>query len=330
VSIEEYEREKQLFSWEELTTLQRWRLMNKTSCSIEEKWAFYVLSANCLLKPIEGVLSDQEVLDTIMPYVRGIPMVYNTASTNFLYEPTQPIFTQKILPDNVDDEIDYAFLFDLENKNTKIFLSKLQLAYLISKNRSWYATRKSDVGTLKPCTKQNYYVAFNALSDYIREPKSKLNLNDIIKYRAWYCKGTGPKDLMFYGWVCGFATQLFRLSLLIPNVDVVERYGHSVWYVQYYSEYVFWDDAALYQNQKKLILKNELDVPIYFKTIDMESSTYLVAIVPKKVASYVEIKKEQVSNLKWQLTKTIKTPAGKSHLAENMVTGYTRRVYTTR
>jgi hypothetical protein len=73
-----------------------------------------------------------------------------------------------------------------------------------------------------------------------------------------------------------------------------------------------------------------MNVPIYFKTMDLETSTYLIAIIPKKMSTYVEIKREQISKLKGQVTKTIKTAAGESWIAEDMVTAYTRRTYTVR
>lgn len=328
--IEDYSKNIRIFSWSsEIGILQKRRLTQKAHCDIQKEWQNYLISPSCLFHPIDVEMSIEDVFDLIMPYVDWVPMVYNTASPIFYYEATTPIFSKKIFPVTIRDPLDYAFLLDLQRKSTKIRVSKIQLAYLISKSWSWYWVWKWDIWLLKPCTKQNYYVAFNSLSDYIREAGTQLNLNDIISYRPGYCKGTGPKNLMFYGGVCGFASQLFRLSLLIPNVDVVERYWHSQRYVPYYSEYIFWDDAALYQNNKKLILQNNLSTAIYLKTLNLGSSTYLIGIVPQKTSSYVEIRKEQIGNLKGQVTKIVKNFKD-SRVAQEFISYYTQKTYVVR
>jgi hypothetical protein len=328
--IQEYNESIRTFSWStEIWNLQKRRLTQKAPCIIEQEEKMFLISPSCLTRSITTGMSEDEVMKLIMPYVIDIPVVYNTASPIFSYEATTPIFSKKLFPVNIRDPLDYAFLLDLQKKWTKIKISDLQLAYIISKSWSWYGVWKWDIWSLKPCTKQNYYVAFSSLSDYVRASWTDLNLNDIISHRAGYCKGTGPKNLMFYGGVCGFATQLFRLSLLIPNVDIVERYWHSQRYVPYYSEYIFGDDAALYQNNKKLILKNNLSTNIYLKTLDKWTATYLIAIVPQKINSYVEIRKEQIWNLKWEVTKIVKNFKD-SRIAQNFISYYTQRTYVVR
>jgi len=330
IPVEDYSKHIRAFSWStKIWEFQKRLFINKVNCLIEQEWYSYLLSPSCLVRPINTGMTIENALKLIMPYVDSIPVVYNTSSPIFSYEATSPIFSKKIFPVKLWDPLDYAFLLDLQNKNSKIRVSDLQLAYLISKSRSRYGVWKSDVWTLKPCTKQNYYVAFNSLSDHIRKSWEELNINDIISNRSWYCKGTWPKNLMFYGGVCGFATQLFRLSLLIPNVDTVERYGHSQRYVPYYSDYIYWDDAALYENSKKLILKNNLSTDIYLRTLDLGTSTYLIGVVPQKTSSYVEIKKEQVWKLKGQVTKIVKTLKD-SRVAQEFISYYTKKTYTVR
>lgn len=330
LQIENYSQSIRSFTWSsEISVLQKRRLVQKSPCLVQKNGDNFLISPSCLLREVTTGMSDDDVLSLIMPYVTDIPVVYNTAASTFSYEATTPIFSKRLFPVTIRDPLDYAFLLDLQKKETNIEVSKLQLAYLISKSWSWYGVWKWDVWFLKPCTKQNYYVAFSSLSDYVRASWTDLNLNDVISHRAGYCKGTGPKNLMFYGGVCGFATQLFRLSLLIPSVEIVERHGHSQRYVPYYSEYIFGDDAALYQNNKKLILKNTLSTNIYFKTLDKWTSTYLIGIVPQKTNSYVEIKKEQIWNLKWEVTKIVKTFQN-SQIVQNFISYYTQRTYTVR
>lgn len=328
--IEDYNKSILVFSWNvKISEFQKRFLTKKLTCNINKLGSNFLISPSCLARTIDTGMSDEFVLNLISPYIDSVPIVYNTSSPIFSYEATTPIFTKRLFPVKIWDPLDYAFLLDLQNKWTEIRISDLQLAYLISKSRSWYWVWKSDIWILKPCTKQNYYIAFNSLSGYVREAWTELNINNIISGLGWYCKWTGPQDLMFYGWVCGFATQLFRLSLLIPNVDTIERYWHSLRYVPYYSDYIYWDDAALYQNSKKLILKNNLDSNIYLKTLDRGTSTYLIGIVPQKIWSYVEIKREQVWDLKWQVTKIVKT-LKESKIAQEFISYYTKKTYTIR
>jgi len=133
---------------------------------------------------------------------------------------------------------------------------------------------------------------------------------------------------MFYGGVCGAATQLFRLSLLIPGIDVVNRYEHSIWYVPYYSDYVFGDDAALYQNSKKLVLQNNSSSPVYLKTLDFGYSTYLIGIVPKTASSYVQITKEQVKDLSSKVTKKVYSNQNILVQDQEFLSNYVRKSYT--
>lgn len=327
--IEDYNQSIRSFSWSiQLGILEKRWIAQKAPCSVLPDGDNYLISPSCLLRSIPAEIWIEDALNLLTPYIDGVPIVYNTASPTFSYEATTPIFIKKLFPVTVRDPLDYSFLFHLQKEETLFRISKLQLAYLMSKSWSRYGVWK-DMTALKPCTKQNYYVAFSSLQDYVWQSWTQLNLNDMIANRPGYCKGTGPKNLMFYGGVCGFATQLFRLSLLIPNVDTVERYGHSQRYVPYYSEYIFGDDAALYQNNKKLILQNNIGTDIYLKTLDSGNSTYLIAIVPKKISSYVEIKKEQVGDLKGQVTKVVKT-LKTSRVAQEFISYYTNKTYTVR
>jgi hypothetical protein len=45
-------------------------------------------------------------------------------------------------------------------------------------------------------------------------------------------------SLSFYGGVCGMVSQLFRVSLLSPNISINKRFSHNEWFVQYYGEKV--------------------------------------------------------------------------------------------
>ncbi|MBO7505104.1 hypothetical protein J6T66_02960 [bacterium] len=43
-------------------------------------------------------------------------------------------------------------------------------------------------------------------------------------------------SLSFYGGVCGMVSQLFRVSLLDPDISINKRFSHNERFVQYYGE----------------------------------------------------------------------------------------------
>jgi hypothetical protein len=47
----------------------------------------------------------------------------------------------------------------------------------------------------------------------------------------------------------------------------------------------------MYENSKKMIIKNTFNDPIYFKVYEQWDKSYLVWVLPKKISSYVKIKK---------------------------------------
>lgn len=59
------------------------------------------------------------------------------------------------------------------------------------------------------------------------------------------------------------------------------------------------------------------------------TSTYLIGIVPQKINSYVEIRKEQTGKLKWEVSKIIKNFKN-SEIAQNFVSYYTQKTYVVR
>jgi vancomycin resistance protein YoaR len=68
----------------------------------------------------------------------------------------------------------------------------------------------------------------------------------------------------------------------VPTIEITKRYPHSEWLVPYYSDYVFGDDAALYQMSKQLEIKNIGSDEMYFKVLEKGNGNYFVIITPKK------------------------------------------------
>jgi len=68
----------------------------------------------------------------------------------------------------------------------------------------------------------------------------------------------------------------------MPDIEIVKRSPHSVRYVPYYSDYVFGDDAAIYEMSKQFEIKNNSEQTTYFKVLSQDNAAYLVSIVPSK------------------------------------------------
>jgi vancomycin resistance protein YoaR len=81
---------------------------------------------------------------------------------------------------------------------------------------------------------------------------------------------------MFNGGVCGAATQLFRLSLIMPDLSALDRQAHSQRYTRYYDEYIFGDDAAVYEMKKKLTVKNDSKGDIYLRVLNKDPYHILI------------------------------------------------------
>jgi vancomycin resistance protein YoaR len=118
---------------------------------------------------------------------------------------------------------------------------------------------------------------------------------------------------MFYGWVCGAATQIFRIWLLHPDITIVEREPHQIRYNQYYGSILAGDDAGIAEQYKKLIIKNTSDYPIYFKYNDRipDQLVEIVAITPTPFyhGLTTTITKEQLGALEAQVTSVSKHPS---------------------
>jgi len=63
---------------------------------------------------------------------------------------------------------------------------------------------------------------------------------------------------------------------MIPDIEIVKRYPHSIRLVPYYSDYVFGDDAAIYEMSKQFEIKNNSNHTTYFKVLKQDNASYLV------------------------------------------------------
>ena len=73
-------------------------------------------------------------------------------------------------------------------------------------------------------------------------------------------------------------SQLFRVALLSPWIETTKRFPHNEWFVQYYGETVWWDDAAVYEKSKQFEIQNISNSDILFKVSIDENHSIIVAI----------------------------------------------------
>lgn len=276
-------------------------LQKNKDCLIDKKDEDnYLVSPSCLLQNKLPTLEYKEAIDYLRTYIDWFGTIYNENEINFSYEWTFPLFKENL------DIYPYSIwakqtLIDAEKQNKMIHLNKKHIAFYTIRNLWFYATNK-DLSILKKCTKQNYTVAIKSFNWTILNPDESINLNKHLSYLQWYCKWTWPQNLKFYWWVCGFITQLFKTSLILPEIEITKRYPHSIRLSAYYSDYIFWDDAAIYEMGKQFEIKNHSKYPIYFKELNRGDSNYFVAILLWKPENWVNITKKQTWKLEWKIS----------------------------
>jgi hypothetical protein len=183
-----------------------------------------------------------------------------------------------------------------------ISVNKKYIARNDFKNYDFFVASKSVMGIWN-CSLKNYKNSMGQVDKLYLGSWESFNLNSAISNIGWYCKGSWPQDLSFYWWACGTAWQLFRVALITPWITVVKRENHTKWRVRYYGEYAFWDDAAIYEMDKQLEIKNDSWLPIYFRFIDKWDYTYLVWIFPQKINKSINISKKEIWDLNSQVVK---------------------------
>lgn len=275
-------------------------LQKKQDCLIDKhNEENYFVSPSCVLQNKLPKLDYKDAIDYLRPYIEWFWTTYNENETNFSYEWTFPIFKEDldIYPYLISSK---QIFINTGNQNKMIHLNKKHIAFYTIRNLWFYVTNK-DLSILKNCTKKNYTVAINSFDWITLEPNESINLNKHLSYLSWYCKWTWPQNLRFYWWVCGFVTQLFRTSIILPEIEVKKRYPHNVRLSAYYSDYIFWDDAAVYEIWKQFEIKNNSKYSIYFKELNKWESNYFVAILLWKPEHWVNVTKKQTWKLEWTI-----------------------------
>lgn len=247
-------------------------------CSRHQYGELMAISPICFIENKLPLLTTQEAIDLVRDDIDAFDKTYDLNRTYFEYEGSNPIFNHTVQEFSKynDHSLSNRFLLlGLAYKDAMILVPKEVLAVHTLRQLNYYAVRK-DLSNQGACARQNYYVALNAMDGYQLKAGEEFNINKHISYLPGYCKYGGNHP--FYGGSCGASTQLYRIGLLHPDIEITERENHSERRVQYYAEYIYGDDAGIYGDFKRLSIKNTHTDPITFKILKKGQYNYFVAI----------------------------------------------------
>jgi len=256
----------------------------------------------------------EEKITHLRPSIQDFEHVYDLRTTWYAVRPSQPILSndRSSLTNLFSHErvADHFIILALHRANASINLPSQALDYLFIKWLYYTAVHKPLAG-IGACGLTNYLVGMRALDGVRLLPGRPFNINSHIAYLPWYCTFDGP-DYMFNGGACGIATHLFRNALMHPHLATTERHNHSKWRAYYYGQYIHGDDAAIYENSKRLIIENTGPNTILLKTIERADETYLVTItIPSAhTQNDVWITKKQTWRLTALVEKTVSNQSG--------------------
>jgi hypothetical protein len=276
-----------------------WTLQVLSSCTwVISSWSIW-LSDWCIMQQQVPIFPVQAIIDAARPHIKWFEGKYEPFATEQVRNWTQPIrdeevVTHRITPNNFQtlkiNWINWIFL-PIENV----------LPLLAEQIERSPAHRTID--NYGNCAKQNYLTAAQHFGNVILQPGEEFEINQHIAHLDWYCKWTG-EEYMFYQWVCWLSTQLFRAWLINPDIEIVRRAPHSKRYTKYYGETVYGDDSAIYENLKKMVIKNRGNHPIQIRTLSWATEHYLVIMWPK-TDKQVLIQKSESDKLTWRLGRKI-------------------------
>ena len=267
--------------------------VKNNKCDVSYSNNYVEVSPVCFLDVDENFNLDmQESLSYLIEWLRWFSQYYSDA-VSFFYKPSEPLYDYSVL----DKYKQYkSTLYEklvityMENKNKKVMIDKKIFSKIMFDRFSFYSV-PTNLTNRSNCSLVNYRLAVSKLDWIELKSWEELNLNSLISYDPRACKWTLWNNYMFFAGSCGASTQLFRLSLIMTNLEVIERHAHSKWRSYYYWDKITWDDAAMFENSKKFIIKNNFDTSIYFKVYEQWNFSYLVWVLPYKENWYSEVNK---------------------------------------
>ena len=259
------------------------------------------ISPTCIIKGELPELKFQDAVSIMWSHIKEFDKKYDLESTSFFYNSANPIyFNNSELADFVgvttwDDIV--AKLLDYAN--IRISIPKYYIAKEYIKNYSFYVSTKN-LDNRSKCRKTNFLKALYMLDGRTLYSQQSFNYNtELVKEKNYCVEWWGkPWKYLFYGGVCGASTQLFRNSLINPDLYISKRYNHRQRYVYFYNKDIYWDDASVYERDKQFEIKNIGTKPIYFKVWKSSNDYYLVSILPYKNENTSFVLKKQIWTLR--------------------------------
>jgi len=253
------------------------------------------------------LLTDQlkSDVDMVVPQIRWFDEVYDATTEHKIY------VGSRIQRSSLDmsDVLFWSpgLVFEQDHPLGAVaaaYLRNQQIDQIVSRY-TWYVSDRY-IDNYGPCAKQNFMRAFDEFGTVILQPWQSFNVNKLLAWLDGYCTGASTREYMFYQWVCGFSTQVWRNALINPYLETTKRQPHGNWWQAYYGDEIVWDDAAIYEMDKQLEIRNGSDYPIYLRTLSVGGQKYLISVVPKQWDTIVELKREHIGPLRGRVIRSIK------------------------
>ena len=246
-------------------------------CSYESYNDYYIINPVCIKQKELPDMTLVAIINEIWDQIEDFSGYYQPFEQSFNYFGATPIFKTVGNKYLEWDEESLQLVDQAIKKWENIQISRKELAQYYAEHLSYFVADK-DLTELWNCTRQNYLIALESLDWLIMNPWDIFDANTKLISLQWYCKWASSTGYLFYWWVCGMTSQLFRVSLLNPNITINKRFPHSERFVQYYGDIVWWDDAAVYEKSKIFEIQNSGDSDIIFKTRHKDNRSIMVAI----------------------------------------------------
>ena len=259
-------------------------------------WIFKI-NAICIQQKQLPQLALVDIIDEVWDQIEWFSWYYEPQSESFSYYWAVPKFNTEWSPYLQWDSESEQLISEAIKKRKKVKFTYNELAQYYAEHLSYFVSDK-DLTNLWRCTRINYILALEWMDGVIMNPWDRFNANEKLDSLNGYCKWASEWSFSFYGGVCGMVSQLFRVSLLDPDIAITKRFPHGEWFVQYYWETVWWDDAAVYEYSKQFEIENLWNSDVVFKTRHEWNNSILVAI-SWPTDEWVKISKE---NIDWRST----------------------------
>lgn len=276
-----------------------------SNCEYTLSGNVFTINANCIQEKRLPQLTLVEIINEVWNQVEWFSEYYEPYSTSFNYYWAIPEFKTEWNPYLQWNERSDWLIEEATKHREKVEITYNELAQYYAEHLSYFVVDK-DLSRLWKCSRTNYTLAIQVLDNYVMNPWDIFNANKELSKIKNYCKWESEEEYLFYWWVCWMVSQLFRVSLINPNVIITQRFPHTERFVQYYGETVWWDDAAIYERSKQFEIQNSGNSDIIFKVRNRWDNVELIAI-SWPTDKWVSISKENIDwkKLAIHLDKTI-------------------------